>query len=64
MNEPTDNAVLFTMGLYGGSFASALSKAWQLADPDNFARLRAAFPELWEKYRELAAIKQSQGTTP
>ncbi len=41
---------------YGGGFVHALGHAWRLADAPNRARLLAAFPEYWGKYRTLAAI--------
>ncbi len=37
----------------GGSSASSLAKAWMHADRTNFARLKVAFPELWDEYDEL-----------
>jgi hypothetical protein len=42
------------MERYGGSFASAIARAWQCADPDNRARLSAAFPELFKRYADIA----------
>jgi len=39
-----------TMRKYGGSFASALSECFILADEDNLKRLYEAFPEIVEKY--------------
>jgi hypothetical protein len=40
----------------GGSFASALAVAWQRADLNNQAKLKAAFPELLRDYHEMANI--------
>jgi monomeric isocitrate dehydrogenase len=38
----------------GGGFASALALAYFRADGDNQARILAAFPDLFEKYRRIA----------
>lgn len=35
---------------HGGGFVSALASAWLKGDPDNRARIDAAFPHLIEKY--------------
>jgi hypothetical protein len=45
----------------GGGFASAVAVAYYRADGDNQARVLAAFPELFEKYRRIAAELQEQG---
>jgi len=52
MNEETASMM---HGL-GGSFAKALATAWCCADPDNRARLEAAFPELIAKYERLVKV--------
>ena len=55
MHKPIENFhVVSAMNRYGGSFAKALSEAFFTADADNFARLKAAFPELWAEYEEMA----------
>ena len=38
------------MELRGGGFASALARAAYRADDVNFAKLKGAFPELWEHH--------------
>ena len=38
----------------GGGFASALAVAYYQADSDNKARILAAWPDLFEKYRRIA----------
>lgn len=38
----------------GGGFASALAVAYYRADSDNRARILAAWPDLFEKYRRIA----------
>lgn len=52
-----DIAVLECMEKYGGSFVKALAIAAQRADPINLAKLKAAFPEYWQQYTEMAAQK-------
>jgi hypothetical protein len=54
---PSDDEIVETMITHGGSFVSQLGKAWRLADVVNRHKLRDAFPEYWESYRELAALK-------
>lgn len=49
MNDE-DRKILDRMMLRGGSFVSRLAHAAGYADDDNLAKLKAAFPELWEKY--------------
>jgi hypothetical protein len=53
----TDSDVLLAMVRYGGRFAAAIGAAWQCADDVNRAKLKAAFGDVWEKYRELAELK-------
>jgi hypothetical protein len=45
----TTNAML----RMGGSFVKALAMAARAADPTNLAKLKAAFPDYFEKYAEL-----------
>lgn len=42
------------MQQYGGSFASALGRAWLYADLGNRSKLEQAFPELLKQYRDMA----------
>ena len=42
------------MEKWGGGFASALAVAYFRADADNQARMLAAWPELFERYRLMA----------
>jgi len=46
--------VLSEMELRGGSFVVALALAARKADPENLARMIAAFPEIFERYDALA----------
>jgi hypothetical protein len=39
---------------YGGNFVQHLAKAMLAADPNNFSKLKQAFPEYWEKYRQMS----------
>ena len=43
-----------TMESIGGGFAAALALAYFRADGGNQARILAAFPDLFEKYRRIA----------
>ena len=60
MPDPSDFAVIGAMEHLGGSFVQALGQLLRLADSDNTRRLKAAFPEYWEKYRALAARQPSR----
>ena len=53
----SDFDVLATMQALGGSFAQALAQAFYHADAENDRRLKAAFPELWAEYAELARLR-------
>jgi hypothetical protein len=53
----TDYDVSVAMLTFGGSFVQALGRAWQCADTVNGDKLKAAFPEYWEQYREFAQMK-------
>jgi hypothetical protein len=57
---PTDYEVTEAMIVYGGSFVSALGKLFRLADSDNEARLKAAFPEYWQRYAALSQKRASE----
>jgi hypothetical protein len=50
---PTDYEIVQAMERFGGSFVRALAAACHCADPVNFAKIRAAFPDLWKKYAEM-----------
>lgn len=49
-----DYAIAQAMHRYGGSFVSQLGYLYGRADPQNRARLKAAFPEYFEAYRQMA----------
>lgn len=48
-----EGEIIEAMKKYGGSFVHALSTCFLFADSDNFKKLRHAFPEYWEEYREM-----------
>jgi hypothetical protein len=52
--------IVEAMIVYGGGFVSALGRAWRLADVWNQAKLKEAFLEYWQQYRDLAAIKKAK----
>ena len=45
-----DSKVIENMHLFGGSFVYALALAATKADPENLSKIKATWPELWEKY--------------
>lgn len=56
----TDDDISDTMINFGGSFVGALGWAFRRADIVNRARLKAAFSQEWNQYRELAELKLKQ----
>lgn len=56
----SDFATVNAMIQFGGSFVRALAQACRLADTENLARIKAAFPEYWAKYEELASLKAAK----
>lgn len=54
MNDADWKAVR-CMEVYGGGFVGALAEAFYRADEINFSRLKAAFPDYWKQYEEMAA---------
>jgi len=58
-NEPTEEDILIAMQAYGGTFVQRLGQVFRVADAHNQARLRAAFPDVFEKYRDIAVLKAS-----
>lgn len=53
-----ETKIIDLMQNYGGSFCQALAAAFVRADPENFARLKAAFQDYWDKYAALAELRQ------
>ncbi len=63
-HTPTNYAVVQAMLRYGGSFAGAIGDAFSHADEKNFARLKAALPDLWDDYVDLARRAYANGKGP
>jgi hypothetical protein len=49
-----DFDVASTMIEYGGSFVRKLGAAALVADPENLAKIKAAWPEYWSQYDRMA----------
>lgn len=60
MNEE-DEKIIEAMEQYGGSFVKSLANACRHADHFNLGKLRQAFKEYWDTYREMAGLN---GKTP
>lgn len=60
----TDFKILKAMRKYGGGFATQLAIAAYCADDENLARIKAAFPDLWEKYAKFAEIDEQKTNQP
>lgn len=56
--EDKEWEVIESMQDYGGSFVQALAKCLITADPANYQKLRAAFPEYFLKYAKMAGGKK------
>lgn len=52
-------ALAEAMQTYGGSFVRHLGAALAAADPINAERLAAAFPEIIERYAEVARMQET-----
>jgi hypothetical protein len=46
----SDIQTIESMHRHGGAFARALAHAAAAADAENLAKIKATWPELWEKY--------------
>jgi hypothetical protein len=49
-----DFDVASTMIEYGGSFVRKLGAAALVADPENLAKIKAAWPDYWSQYDRMA----------
>jgi hypothetical protein len=49
-----DFDVASTMIEYGGSFVRKLGAAALVADPENLAKIKSAWPEYWSQYDRMA----------
>ncbi len=59
-----DWKTLEAMRRYGGGFVHALATAAMHADDNNYAKLKAAFPELWLQYSATAVAAAIVETHP
>ena len=46
--------VIQAMETYGGSFVKALASCMRHADHFNLERIKAAFPDYWDQYKDMA----------
>ena len=53
----TDHDIANAMIIYGGNFVQTLGHLFQRGDAENQARAKAAWPEYWKEYREMAELK-------
>lgn len=49
-----DYDVVRAMEKFGGSFVKALAECFGRADSVNFEKLKTAFPNIWNEYKEIA----------
>lgn len=52
-----DEKVIEAMHNMGGGFARALSRAAMLADSENLTRIKATWPDYWERYKQMSEQK-------
>ena len=55
-----DFYVTEAMTEFGGEFVKRLGMLYRVADSENRERIKAAWPEYWEKYRVIAEMKAQQ----
>ena len=55
-----DGNTIAAMHRYGGQFERALAVAALKADEADLARIKTAFPEMWEKYQGVSETKQKE----
>lgn len=60
----SDIQTLNAMSQYGGSFVKALACAALHADSENLERIKKAFPELWDTYRQFPRPKSDSTPEP
>jgi hypothetical protein len=54
---PTDDEAVHAMRKSGTEFMKRLADAWLVADPMRRAKLKMAFPQDFEQYRQLARLR-------
>jgi hypothetical protein len=55
----SDIQAIESMHRRGGAFARALAHAAAAADPENLAKVKATWPEMWEKYANWQTKEES-----
>lgn len=60
MTNEKDCYTIAAMQRWGGSFVQALAEAARRADSENLRRIKAAWPEYWRQYAELAQADKTQ----
>lgn len=50
---PTDYEIVRCMHRFGGSFVRHLAELCEKADPVNFAKIKATWPDYWQRYAEM-----------
>lgn len=60
MYTEEDAQIVDAMAYYGGSFVKSLAACFYRADATNFAKLKRAFPEYWEEYRQMVSDMQKE----
>ena len=61
--DELDDQVTDAMMRFGGGFISRLGQLFRYADPVNQARLKAAFPDYWAQFAELARAAAEYAAT-
>ena len=59
-----DEDTIGAMIQFGGGFVEQLARLYHRADADNRARIQAAWPEYWQRYTELAALRRTDRPQP
>jgi hypothetical protein len=59
-----DSRIIEAINRYGGSFAKALARTFQLADDTNRARIKLAFADLFEHYAMMAKNMPERTDSP
>lgn len=57
---PDDYEITGAMMRFGGSFVRTLGELARRADPENLNRLKAAFPEFWSEYTDVALMRRQR----
>ncbi len=60
--EPSVVEIAEVMQNQGGGFVRALAVCVLRADPENLARIKAAWPEYWAQYAGYASMKKNTPT--